>query len=226
MFPKIHALCAAAACAVAASPAALAQQTLPAITITADPRADRGALTVPDTEQAIADIERIPGGVEVVPDTQFKNTPAQTVKDILERVPGVFAQPRYGDDARVSIRGSGLSRNYGNRGINMSMDGIPINTSDGLVDLFEIDPTAYRYVEVYKGANALRYGANSLGGAINFVTPTGRDAAPFEGRLDIGSFGYRKAQASTGAAGGPWDYFLTASAQSVDGYRDHSDGKE
>ena len=226
MFPKIHALCAAAACAVAASPAALAQQTLPAITITANPQADRGALTVPDTEQAIADIERIPGGVEVVPDTQFKNTPAQTVKDILERVPGVFAQPRYGDDARVSIRGSGLSRNYGNRGINMSMDGIPINTSDGLVDLFEIDPTAYRYVEVYKGANALRYGANSLGGAINFVTPTGRDAAPFEGRLDIGSFGYRKAQASTGAAGGPWDYFLTASAQSVDGYRDHSDGKE
>ncbi len=42
------------------------------------------------------------------------------------------------------------------------MDGIPINTADGLFDLFEIDPTAYRYVEVYKGANALRYGANSL----------------------------------------------------------------
>ena len=29
----------------------------------------------------------------------------------------------------------------------------------------------------YKGANALRFGANSLGGAINFVTPTGRDAS-------------------------------------------------
>ena len=67
------------------------------------------------------------------------------------------------------------------------MDGIPINTADGLFDLFEIDPTAYRYVEVYKGANALRYGANSLGGAINFVTPTGRDASPFEARFDAGS---------------------------------------
>ena len=53
------------------------------------------------------------------------------------------------------------------------MDGIPINTADGYVDSSEIDPTAYRYVEVYKGANALRFGANSLGGAINFVMPTG-----------------------------------------------------
>lgn len=90
----------------------------------------------------------------------------------------------------------------------MYMDGIPINTSDGLVDLFEIDPTAYRYVEVFKGANALRYGANSLGGAVNFVTPTGRDASRFEGRVDAGSFGYLQAQASTGTAVGALDYFI------------------
>ncbi|MES1925558.1 TonB-dependent receptor [Salinisphaera sp. T31B1] len=187
---------------------------------------EHGSITVPTTPEAIADIRRTPGGVEVVPDTQFKNSRAQTVKDVLDWVPGVFVQPRFGDDARVSIRGSGLSRNYGNRGVNMFIDGVPINTSDGLVDLFEIDPTAYRYVEVYKGANALRYGGNSLGGAVNFVTPTGRDAAPFAGRLDVGSFGYRKAQASTGGAEGAYDYFITASAQRFDGYRDHSDGDQ
>ena len=89
------------------------------------------------------------------------------------------------------------------------MDGIPINTADGLFDLFEIDPTAYRYVEVYKGANALRYGANSLGGAINFVTPTGRDASPFEARFDAGSFGFVRGQASTGGVSGPADWFVT-----------------
>ena len=102
------------------------------------------------------------------------------------------------------------------------MDGIPINTADGLFDLFEIDPTAYRYVEVYKGANALRYGSNSLGGAINFVMPTGRDASPFEARFDAGSFGYLKTQTSSGGAYGPADYFITASAQREDGYREHS----
>lgn len=157
-----------------------------------------------------------PAGVEVVPDTIYKNGPANTIRDVLGWVPGVLTQTRWGPDGRVSIRGSGLSRSFGNRGINPFMDGIPINTADGLFDLFEIDPTAYRYVEVYKGANALRYGANSLGGAINFVMPTGRDASPFEARFDAGSFGYVKTQTSSGGAYGPADYFITASAQRED----------
>lgn len=184
--------------------------------------AGSGSLTVPNTAKATAEIERTPGGVEVVPDTAYKNGPANTVKDILGWVPGVLIQTRWGPDGRISIRGSGLSRSYGNRGINPYMDGIPINTADGLFDLFEIDPTAYRYVEVYKGANALRYGSNSLGGAINFVMPTGRDASPFEARFDAGSFGYLKTQTSSGGAYGPADYFITASAQREDGYREHS----
>ena len=124
----------------------------------------------------------------------------------------------------MSIRGSGLTRNFGNRGINVYMDGIPINTADGLFDLFDIDPTAYRYVEVYKGANGPRYGANSLGGAINFVTPTGRDASPFEARFDAGSFGFVRGQASTGGVKGPADWFVTGSAQREDGFREHSNG--
>lgn len=201
-----------------------AQTTLPTVTVT--PNRDPGSLTVPDTEQAIADIQRTPGAVQVVPDTVVKAGPASTIKDVLGLVPGVIVQTRWGPDARVSIRGSGLSRGYGNRGVNMFMDGIPINTSDGLFDLFEIDPTAYRYTEVFKGANALRYGSNALGGAVNFVTPTGRDASRVEGRVDVGSFGQLKGQASTGAAQGPWDYFITGSAERWDGYREHSDGHQ
>jgi iron complex outermembrane receptor protein len=178
----------------------------------------------PTTEQAVAEIERTPGGVAVVPDTAFKNTPVQTIKDVLGNVPGVVTQTRMGDDARISIRGSGLSRAYGNRGITLYLDGVPMNTSDGLMDLFEVDPSAYRYVEVFKGANALRYGSNALGGAINLVTPTGRDARKLDARIDGGSFGYLKGQASTGGASGDLDWFVTASAQSIDGYRDHSGG--
>ena len=178
-----------------------------------------------DTEAAEQEIRRTPGGVEVVPDTAFKDGPVQNIKDILAYVPGVIVQPRMGDDARISIRGSGLSRAYGNRGVTMYIDGIPLNTSDGLLDNFEIDPSAYRYVEVYKGANALRYGSNALGGAINLVTPTGRDASMLEARLDLGSFGYVKGQARTGGVAGDLDYFATVSAQTIDGYRDHSNGQ-
>lgn len=203
---------------------AYAQATLPVVKVTPGPEA--GALTVPDTEQATAEIQRTPGAVEVVPDTAFRNGPARTVQDVLGSVPGVVTQTRWGPDARISIRGSGLSRSYGNRGVNMFMDGIPINTSDGLFDLFEIDPTAYRYVEVFKGANALRYGANALGGAVNFVTPTGRDASRLDARVDAGSFGYLRSQASTGAVDGDTDYFITGSAERWDGYREHSEGHQ
>lgn len=210
-----------AAC-LAASPA-VAQDQAPADTNTARPD-DIIVTATPTTQQATAAIDRTPGGVEVVSDTAFKNTPVQHIKDILGYVPGIITQPRMGDDARVSVRGSGLSRAYGARGISLLLDGVPMNTADGLVDFFEVDPSAYRYVEVFKGGNALRYGANALGGAINLVTPTGRDASPLDARIDVGSFGYVKGQASTGGVSGALDYFATVSAQRIDGYRDHSDG--
>src|SRR3546814_15728247 len=97
--------------------------------------------------------------------------------------------------------------------------GIPLNTSGGLLDFFEIDPSAYSYVEVFKGDNALRYGSNALGGAINLVTPTGEDAARLAGRIDVGRFGYVKGQASGGGVSGPLDSFVTASAHEIYGDR-------
>src|SRR3546814_6602342 len=87
-----------------------------------------------NTDQATAEIERTPGAVEVIPDTAFKNTPVQHIKDILGFAPGVITQPRMGDDARISVRGSGLSRAYGARGISLLLDGVPMNTEVGLVD--------------------------------------------------------------------------------------------
>lgn len=185
-----------------------------------------GSLSVPTTAEATADIDRTPGAVEVVPGSAYQtSTPATTIKDALDYVPGVFVQPKWGDDSRLSIRGSGLSRNFHLRGIQLYMDGIPINTADGYGDFQEIDPSVYRYIEVYKGGNALRFGANSLGGAINFVMPTGYDAAPFGARVDFGSFGYHKLSASSGGVSGPVDYFIAGTWQESDGFREHSSGE-
>ena len=186
-----------------------------------------GSLGVPTAAEARADIQRTPGAVEVVPAEEYKdNTPAITLKDALDYVPGVFIQPKWGEDSRLSIRGSGLSRNFHGRGVTLLMDGvIPITTADGSSDFQEIDPTAYSYIEVYKGANALQYGANSLGGAINFVTPTGYDSELFGARVDVGSFGLIKTSVSSGAVSGNTDYFITGTWQEADGFRDHSDGE-
>jgi iron complex outermembrane receptor protein len=186
----------------------------------------RNSLTVPTTAEIQVELARVPGAVAVVPDTAYKqSTPAATIKDVFDYVPGVFVQPKWGEDSRLSIRGSGLSRNFHLRGVQIFEDGIPRNTADGYGDLQEIDPSAYRYVEVYKGANALRYGANSLGGALNFVTPTGRDASRISASADIGSFGFHRLQSSIAGANGPFDLFLTASWQEQDGFREHSWGE-
>lgn len=204
----------------AAAEAAPAEAGLPA------PGTRSGSLGVATTAEATADINRTPGGVEVVPDTAYKtSTPAVTIKDALDYVPGVWVQPKWGEDSRISIRGSSLSRNFHLRGIQLFMDGIPINTADGYGDFQEIDPTAYRYIEVFKGANALRFGANALGGAINFVMPTGYDADLFGARVDVGSFGFHKLSVSSGGVSGAVDYFMTGTWQEQDGFREHSDGE-
>jgi iron complex outermembrane receptor protein len=200
--------------------------TPPAAAPVASDLARGPALTVLTVQQALRDIQQTPGGVAIVPAEAYRSsTVANTIKDILDYVPGVFAQPKWGDDTRLSIRGSGLSRNFHLRGVQLYMDGIPINTADGYGDFQEIDPTAYKYAAVYKGANALQFGANSLGGAINFVTATGRDPFPNGVSADLGGFGFRRLQANAGGANGPWDGFVTASTQAAEGFRDHSFGQ-
>ena len=107
-----------------------------------------GSLTVPTTAEARVEIERTPGAVEVVDAEQYKKaTPSVTIKDALDYVPGVWVQPKFGEDSKFSIRGSGLSRNYHSRSVQFYADGVPINTADGYNNAFaQIDPTAYRYI--------------------------------------------------------------------------------
>src|SRR5688500_8030945 len=114
----------------------------PAVTPVANDQARGPALTVLTVQQALRDIQQTPGGVAIVPAEAYRNsTVANTIKDVLDYVPGVFAQPKWGDDTRLSIRGSGLSLNFHLRGVQHYMDGIPINPADDYGDFQEIDPT-------------------------------------------------------------------------------------
>lgn len=193
--------------------------TLPKVEVVAT----KDSLTSGGVAQAQEKIKSIPGGAAVVDAKEFENTRAVTIKDMLDYTPGVFAQPRFAEEVRLSIRGSGLSRTFHLRGIKLLQDGIPTNLADGSADFQDIDPTAFRYVEVYKGANALKYGASSLGGAINFVTPTGYDSHKLAGRIDGGSFGTIREQLSSGQVVGNSDYYISASNLKSDGYRNQND---
>ena len=197
-----------------------AQAVTPPITVTAT---RPGSLTVPSATDAKEQIDKTPGGVEIVPAEQFRDTKATTLKDVLEYVPGVWVQSKYGqEDAKLVIRGSGLSRNFHLRGVRLLQDGSPINQADGSGDFHEIDPLAQQYVEVYKGANALRYGAMTLGGAINFVSPTGRSNPGFLGRVYGGSYDTLGEQVAAGFSEGPWDAWMTLTNLHSNGFRQHT----
>jgi iron complex outermembrane receptor protein len=165
----------------------------------------------------------VPGGADVVDAEIYERGRVTTLKDALDFAPGVFVQPRFGaEEARLSIRGSGIQRTFHGRGIKLLQDGVPLNLADGGFDFQAVEPLAARYVEVYRGANALEYGSTTLGGAINFVTHTGYNAAPVEARLEMGSFGTLHAQSSSGIVSGPFDAYMSLSELTQDGFREHS----
>lgn len=196
-----------------------AQTTMPAVTVTAS----QGSLTVPTAADAKEQIDKTPGGVEVVPASRYLDGRATTLKDMLDYTPGVYVQSKYGqEDSKLVIRGSGLSRNFHVRGVRLLQDGSPINQADGSGDFQEIDPLAQQYIEVFKGANALRYGAATLGGAINFVSPTGRSNPGYAARVYGGSYSTFGQQAAAGFNEGPWDAWLSFTNLNGNGFRQHT----
>lgn len=204
-------------------------QTLPEVLVRARRSDAPAALTVPSVEAATRAADAVPGGATVVDMAPRQNEKVTNLTDALGETAGVFVQSRWGqDESRLSIRGSGLQRTFHLRGIKLLQDGVPLNQADGSGDFQAADPLAARYIEVWRGANALRYGSTTLGGAINLVSRTGYDferanrALGGEVRGETGSFGYRRAHVQFGGVSGRFDHAASLSAYREDGYRVHS----
>jgi len=151
------------------------------------------------------EVEQRPGGANVVKADAYRDKLAVSLRDALAFSPGVYAQPRFGQEIRLSIRGSGISRGYHMRGLTLLQDGVPINLADDNGDFQELDPAILDHLEIYRGANAFRFGGTTLGGAINGVTPTGGSSPGLRARLDGGSFDTQRGLLSYGAAGAHLD---------------------
>ena len=217
--------------ALALTGAALAQSEdskgFDTVVITAPPN----SLTQNSIDNAKENVKTIPGGASIVDLNHVREGRQSTWSDSLGLAPGVFIQDRFGsEEARISIRGSALSRTYHSFGIKVMQDGVPINYADGFFDMQTVDPNASRYAEVLRGPNATTYGATTLGGAINFVAPTGYSNPGTVARAEVGSFGYNKVFGSTAGIGKPdatsgnvWDYYVAGSQTKQDGFRDHAE---
>jgi iron complex outermembrane receptor protein len=195
------------------------QTNLDSVLVTARPNSE----DPPVVARARKRLSETPGAVAVISSEAYANRYAVGLTEAVRDVPGVYAQKKFGEDARLSIRGSGIGNSSHNRGTLLAQDGVPLNEADGYGDFQLIDPLLARFTEVYKGGNALRFGGALLGGAVNLVTPTGKTAgADTLLRVEGGSFGTARVHGEIARQFGDDDVFVGATLSDSDGWRSQS----
>jgi iron complex outermembrane receptor protein len=182
-----------------------------------------GSLTSASPAESAKQNTQVPGGFTIKTADEMKLGRASNFEDLLQRAPGVFLQSENGAEvSKISIRGSGITSEDEPLGIMFLLDGMSYNQGDGEAILEDFNVAALSHAEVFRGADALKYGALTLGGAINLVPLTGYDAAPFQFRLEGGSYGYFRGEMSGGAVEGPVDQFGSIGFREREGFREHS----
>src|SRR5215470_11592356 len=204
----------------------LSQDSIPApaeaegVTVTGEPT---GSLISVSPEEAARQKTQIPGAFTVKTNDDMELGRASNFEDLLQRTPGVFLQSENGMEvSKISVRGSGITSEDEPLGVMFLMDGLNFNQGDGETILEDMDVASISHAEVFRGADAFKYGAMTLGGAINFVPFTGYDAPPFQVRLTGGSYGFFRGDMSGGAVQGQFDEFGAISFREREGFREHS----
>lgn len=172
-----------------------------------------------------AEIALTPGGANLIDMEDFLERQVGSLADVLRYVPGVWSVSDTGNDGMFfSSRGSNLdATDWDMNGIKLLQDGLPVTTADGNNHNRIIDPLAARYATVARGANAVTYGASTLGGAIDFITPTARDSARVNLSLNAGSHGQTLGRLSLGQVfSESTDGLLTLEVKQWDGHRAHN----
>lgn len=171
-------------------------------------------------------LKDVPAAVSTVDLTRLQSMPRSVSADeALSLVPGVKVENQT-DDERVhlSIRGQGILTEHGIRGIQIVLDGLPLNDPTGFApDLFDVDWAAVRRVEILRGPQASLYGGGAAGGVIAITTRDGRDDPdPHQAEAALGSYGFWKLFGETAGWSGSSDYRISASRTMSDGWREHA----
>lgn len=158
---------------------------------------------------------KIGSSVTVITARDFQDRQVRVVSDVLRDVPGVAVSRNgaVGNQTQVRVRGA-----EGNHVLTL-IDGI--KASDPFLGEFDYgallaDDVAR--VEVLRGQQSAIYGSDAIGGVINYITPTGRQAPGARARIEGGSMGTYDGSARVGGYRDGLDYVFSGGFQSTDGY--------
>lgn len=171
------------------------------------------------------EIRQTPGGVSLIDIEQLTEGQVASFEDALRYVPGVWAvSPTGTDSVFLSSRGSNLdATDYDTNGVKLLQDGLPVTAADGNNHNRFIDPLSAKYAVFARGANAMKYGASTLGGAVNFISQTAYDVSPLSLSVSAGSHGESLTRMTAAQVfNDNVDGLVTIENKERDGFRDHS----
>ncbi len=150
-------------------------------------------------------LRRIPAAVSVLDSNDIRRgRPTLGLSESLNELPGVYVANRYNFslDERLTIRGFGSRSNFGIRGVQILLDGVPQTAPDGQSQMSNVDLDDVARAEVLRGSASALYG-NSSGGVVSLSTVRAASRGPdVSARLAVGSYGFLKANVlGTGIAG-------------------------
>ena len=170
-------------------------------------------------------LKQYPGAVSVVNKSTLSLMPRSiAVSEALQLVPGVRINNQHGSEkVHISIRGQGILTENGLRGIGVILDGIPLSDPSGFVpDLYDVDWSTVKNIEVLRGPFASLYGEGGAAGVIYITTQNGGNK-PFGGYFSqgFGSNGFYKSLLQFNGKQKKMDYRVSFSRTGGHGYREH-----
>jgi iron complex outermembrane receptor protein len=182
-----------------------------------------GAATT--TAPAVRQFSGIVGAsTSVITAEEIKQSPAQSVQEIIAQTPGVQLTSLYGGvngvKTSVDLRGFGA---FATSNTLVLINGRRLNDVDMAgVDFSTIPRDSIERIEISKGnSGAVLYGDNAVGGVINVVLKNGVGGPPvtMRGEGGVGSFNTRMASLSAATNYGPWSTSFYGNGIKSDGYR-------
>jgi vitamin B12 transporter len=195
---------------VAATPAlAQSDPTLP----TRD--AEGNAIVVTASRSgAGTEVRDLPASVTLIDGETLQLRQTRILSDVLRDVPGVAVNRVGGVGGLTQVRIRGSESNH----VLVLIDGIEASDPyNGEFDFGTLIADEAAKVEVLRGQQSALYGSDAIGGVIQYITLTGREAPGISVRAEGGSFGTASGGARFAGAGDTLDYALSSSIYRTDG---------
>lgn len=158
---------------------------------------DDGAMVVTQTMPRVDvigthdELKQQPGTAHVIDKDELESTHVHDVNEALRKVPGVNVRDE---------EGFGMRPNIGIRGLNPTRSTKVLLLEDGIpaayapygdnASYYHAPVERYDFIEVLKGVGLLRFGPQTIGGAINYITPVPRLTTGGYGALALGNRDY------------------------------------